>query len=145
MLRAPRLSCMRRMMGRYQGIGSPSTAELLDVTGQIPITQLLSRHRVRWLGHAAASPRPQWSICCMQTLSRGAPGCPHYTWMDGAMQDLSTLGPRLQLDLLRSWRWTGNCGGGCQPVLALLVLIDTGLLSFSFSHQGFSSSSLSVF
>ena len=35
-------------MGRYRGIGGPSTAELLDVTGQMPITQLLSHHRVLW-------------------------------------------------------------------------------------------------
>ena len=28
-------------------------------------------------------------------------GRPHYTWKDGAMQDLNALGPRLQLDLLR--------------------------------------------
>ena len=47
---------MRRMMGWYHGIGGPSTAELLDVNGQMPITQLLSRHRVRWLGHAARKP-----------------------------------------------------------------------------------------
>ena len=47
---------MRRMMGRYRGIGGPSTAELLDGTGQMPISQLLSRHRVRWLGHAARKP-----------------------------------------------------------------------------------------
>ena len=49
-------SCMRRMMGRYRGTGGPFTAELLDVTGQMPISQLLSRHRVRWLGHAARKP-----------------------------------------------------------------------------------------
>ena len=30
-------------------------------------------------------------------------GRPHYTWKDGAMQDLNALGPRLQLDLLRNW------------------------------------------
>ena len=30
-------------------------------------------------------------------------GRPHYTWMDGARQDLNALGPRLQLDLLRDW------------------------------------------
>ena len=30
-------------------------------------------------------------------------GRPHYTWMDGVMQDLNALGPRLQLDLLRDW------------------------------------------
>ena len=47
---------MRRMMGRYRGTGGPSTAELLDVTGQIPISQLFSRYRVRWLGHAARKP-----------------------------------------------------------------------------------------
>ena len=46
-------ACMRRMMGRYRGT---STAELLDVTGQMPISQLLSHHRVRWLGHAARKP-----------------------------------------------------------------------------------------
>ena len=28
-------------------------------------------------------------------------GRPHYPWMDGAMQDLNALGPRLQMDLLR--------------------------------------------
>ena len=44
--------CMRRMMGWCQGLGGPSTAELLGVTGQVPITQLLSRHSDRWLGHA---------------------------------------------------------------------------------------------
>ena len=49
-------ACMRRMMGRYRGPGGPSTAELLDVTGQMPFSQLLSRHRVRWLGHAARKP-----------------------------------------------------------------------------------------
>ena len=49
-------SCMRRMMGRYRGTRGPSTAELLDGTGQMPISQLLSRHRVRWLGHAAHKP-----------------------------------------------------------------------------------------
>ena len=30
-------------------------------------------------------------------------GRPHYTWKDGAMQDLSALGPRLQMNLLRDW------------------------------------------
>ena len=38
----------------------------------------------------------------------------------------------------------GSVEGGCQPVLALSVLIDTGLLSFSFSFslQVFSVSAL---
>ena len=37
-------------------------------------------------------------------LGRPRPvGRPHYTWKDGAMQDLNALGPRLQLDLLRDW------------------------------------------
>ena len=64
---------------------------------------------------------------------------PHYMWMDGAMQDLSTLGPRLQLDLLRAWpnlaAGPGFLEGGCQPVLALPVL-----LQFFYRHQVFNSS-----
>ena len=48
--------CMRCMIGRHRGLGGPATAELLDVTGQKSVTQLLSRHRVRWLGHAARKP-----------------------------------------------------------------------------------------
>ena len=66
---------MRRMMGRYRGTGGPSLTELLDVTGQMPISQLLSRHRVRWLGHAAR--KQETTIvnhCCMQTTSQGAQG-----------------------------------------------------------------------
>ena len=85
-------SCMSRMMGRYRGTGGPSTAELLDGTGQMPISQLLSRHRIRWLGHAARKPADN-------IPGRPRPvGRPHYTWMDGAMQDLNALGPWLQLD-----------------------------------------------
>ena len=92
------------MMGRYRDTGGLSTAELLDGTGQMPSSQLLSRHRVRWLGHAA---RKLETTIVNQLLHAdyipGRPrpvGRPHYTWMDGAMQD---LGPWLQLDLLRDW------------------------------------------
>ena len=98
---------MRRMMGRYRGTGGPSTAELLDGTGQMPISQLLSRHRVRWLGHAAR--KPETTIVNQLLHADNTPGRPrpvgrhHYTWMDGAMQDLNALGPRLQMDLLRDW------------------------------------------
>ena len=73
----------------------------------MPISQLLSRHRVRWLGHAARKPE---TTIVNQLLHAdyipGRPrpvGRPHYTWMDRAMQDLNALGPRLQLDLLRDW------------------------------------------
>ena len=85
----------------------PSTAELLDVTGQRPISQLLSCHRVRWLGHAAR--KPETTIVNQLLHADSIPGRPrpvgrpHYTWKDGAMQDLNALGPRLQLDLLRDW------------------------------------------
>ena len=120
-------SCMRRMMGRYRGTGGPSTAELLDGTGQMPISQLLSRHRVRWLGHAARKPE---TTIVNQLLHAdyipGRPrpvGRPHYTWMDGAMQDLNTLGPGYRWtssETGRSWRSTGSCGGGL-PAGASLV------------------------
>ena len=100
---------MRRMMGRCRGTGGPSTAEQLDVTGQVPITQPLSHHRDRWLGHAAR--KPETTMVKHLLFADSIPGCLrpvgrlHYTWMDGAMQDLNTLGPRLQLqlDLLRDW------------------------------------------
>ena len=120
-------SCMRRMMGRYRGTGGPSTAELLGVAGQMPISQLLSRHRVRWLGHVAR--KPETTIVNQLLHADSIPGRPrpvgrpHYTRKDGAMQTLSALGPRLQLDLLRTgrnWRWTVSCGGGL-PADASLV------------------------
>ena len=61
---------------------------MLDVTGQMPISQLLSRHRVRWLGHAAR--KPETTIVSQllhadSILGHPRPvGRPHYTWMDGA-------------------------------------------------------------
>ena len=42
--------------------------------------------------------RSEWPMIIFITVGR-----PHYTWMDGARQDLNALGPRLQLDLLRDW------------------------------------------
>ena len=68
----------------------------------MPISQLLRRHMVRWLGHADRKPE---TTIVNQLLhadyipGRPSPvGRPHYTWMDGAMQDLNALGPWLQLD-----------------------------------------------
>ena len=75
---------MRRMMGRYRGTGGPSTAELLDMTGQMPISQLLSRHRVRWLGHSAR--KPEITIVNQLLHADSIPrrprpvGRPHNTW-----------------------------------------------------------------
>ena len=100
-------SCMRRMLGRYRGTGGPSTTELLEVTRQMPISQLLRRHMVGWLGRRspqAGDHHRQPTAACR--LHPGAPkACrpPHYKWKDGTMQDLNALGPQLQLDLLRDW------------------------------------------
>ena len=126
-------------MGRYRGIGGPSAAELLDGTGQMSISQLLSRHRVRWLGHAARKPVVNQLLHADYILGLPRPvGRPHYTWMDGAMQDLNALSrapatagppPRLAED----GAGPGAVEGGCKPVLALPVIIDTSLLSFSYS------------
>ena len=68
------------------------------MTGQMPISQLLSRHRVRWLGHAAR--KPETTTVNQLLHADSIPGLPP---LHGAMQDLSALGPRLQLDLLRDW------------------------------------------
>ena len=79
--------------------------------GTCPETSSCSRHRFRWLGHAARMPESSIEASMVKQLLfaytiPGHPrpvGRPHYTRMDGAMQDLSisTLGPWLQLDLLR--------------------------------------------
>ena len=74
------------------------------MTGQVPITQHLSRHKVRWLGHSTRVPE---TTMLYADFIRGAAGLsvgrPFYTWMDRAMHDLNTLGPRLQVDLLLDW------------------------------------------
>ena len=44
------------MMGLHRGPDGPSTAELLARTGQANMADLMRRHRVRWLGHAARKP-----------------------------------------------------------------------------------------
>ena len=46
--------CLRQMMGLHRGPDGPSTAELLARTGQANMADHMRRHRVRWLGHAAA-------------------------------------------------------------------------------------------
>ena len=77
-----------RMMGQHRGLGGPSTAELLDVTGQVSITQLLSSHRFMRLGHVARKPETTTvNNCCLQSPTWGAPGQTgrhHYMWMDEA-------------------------------------------------------------
>ena len=95
------------MMGLHRGPDGPSTAELLARTGQANMADHMRRHRVRWLGHAAR--KPETAIVNQLLHADSIPGRPrpvgrpHYTWKDGAMQDLNALGPRLQMDLLRDW------------------------------------------
>ena len=135
-------ACMRRMMGRYRGTGGPSTAELLDVTGQMPISQLLSRHRVRWLGHAAlpqaGDHHHEPSAACR--LHPGAPKTcrppPLHVegWGHARPQRPgapATAGPPPRL--AEAGVGSRVVEGGCQPVLAggQSVLVDTNLLSFS--------------
>ena len=61
----------------------------------MPITQLLSRHRVRWLGQTAR--KPETTMVNRLLYADSIPGRPHCTWMDWAMQD---QGPGY---LLRDW------------------------------------------
>ena len=72
---------------------------------------------------------------CLQIPSRGCPkpvGRPHYVWMDGAMQDLSTLESRLQLDLLRGSHDRDLWRGGCQPVLLKVLVAYVSFGRFQF-------------
>ena len=95
------------------------------------ISQLLSRHRVRWLGHAAC--KPETTIINQLPHADSIPGRPrpigrpHYTWKDGAMQDFNalarapaTVGPPPRL--AEAGAGPGAVEGGYQPVLALSVL-----------------------
>ena len=136
-------SCMRRMMGRYRGTGGPSTAELLDAAGQMPISQLLSRHRVRWLGHAAR--KPETTIVNHLLAACRHPGAPkayrppplHVDGWGHASPERprapATAGPPPRL--AEAGAGPGAVEEGCQLVLALSVLIDSSLLSFSFSFS----------
>ena len=100
-------------------------------------SQLLSRHRVKWLGHAARKPEitmVKHLLFADSIPGRPLPvGCPHYTWMYGAIQNLSTLGPRLQGDLLRDSRSTLFSWPQPQPRLNLFCLpgLETSIISSS--------------
>ena len=85
----------------------------------MPISQLLSRYRVRWLGHAAR--KPETTIVNQLLHADNIPGRPrpvgrpHYTWMDGAMKTSTPQGPGYRWtssETGRSWRWIESCGGG---------------------------------
>ena len=104
------------MHGRHRQLSSHSKAELLDMAGQMPISQLLSRHRVWWLGHAAR--KPETTIVNQLLHEISTPQGPGYSWTSSE----AGAGP-------------GAMEGGCQPVLALSVLIVTNLRSFSFSFS----------
>ena len=105
-MEAFRNSGKRRMMGRYRGTEGPTTAKLLNVTGQMPISQILKPPQ----GQVARARSPQAGDHYCQSIAAcrlhpGSPQTPHYTWMDGAMQDLNVLAQ------CPSYSWTGICGG----------------------------------
>ena len=128
------------MMGRYRGLGGPSTAELLDMSGQVSITQLLSRHRVRWLGHAAR--KPEATMVNQLLYADSIPGRPrpvghppplHVDGWGGhagpqhpRAPATATTGPPPRLAEVGAG--PGRVEGGCQPVLALSVLYTPAYL-----------------
>ena len=102
-------SCMCRRMGRYWGLGGPGSSRTAsrDGTG----VHHLNPQPPQALGHyymlgllyedsIPGHPRPV--------------GRPHYTWMDGPMQDLSPgyCGTSTETSRSRSWCRTAICGGG---------------------------------
>ena len=113
-------SCMRRMMGRCRGIGVLSHLTLWRLSswndGHLHAQSRLARSSTLLdvTGHADAhhpttACKPETTVVNQLLYADSIPGRPglvirpHYTWMDGAMQDLRALGPLLQLDLLRDW------------------------------------------
>ena len=91
-------------MGLYRGPHGPSIAEMLTSTGQTSMADLMRRHRVRWLGHAARKPNDVMVKQLLFAHSIPRPiGRPHLTWMDTAMHDMGSQGRTLQIDLPRDW------------------------------------------
>ena len=108
----------------------------------MPISQLLSRHRVRWLGHAARKPETTIVNQLLHAdLHPGAPkACrPPPVHVEGwghaspSARAPPTAGPPPRL--AEAGAGPGAVEGGYQPVLVLSVLIDTSLLSFSFGFS----------
>ena len=107
-------ACLRSMVGLRRGPTCPSTTELLSETNQQPPAQLLSSHRVRWLGNADHNPATAMvkQLLYADSIRPRPVGHPHDTRVEVAMQGMRTQGPVLTHDLPRGWP-TLATGMGC--------------------------------
>ena len=69
----------------------------------VPTQRFSNTNPDYWTGGARHKTSAKKQDINIFVVCNDAVGRPHYTWKDGAMQDLNALGPRLQLDLLRDW------------------------------------------
>ena len=130
-------SCIR-------GTGGPSTAELLEVTGQmpahLPITQP-PQGQVAGVRSPQAGDHHRQPTAACRLHPRAPKACrPPPLHVEGwgharaqCPRAPVTAGPPPRQ--AEAGAGPGAVEGGYQPVLALSVLIDTSLLSFSFSLQ----------
>jgi hypothetical protein len=87
---------LRRITGHGRGPDCISNNDLFELTHQQPLREILRRHRMRWLGHAAR--RPDGALVKQLLFAAGVHGSPrprgrpHLTWMDMAMHDVADLG-----------------------------------------------------
>ena len=127
-------SCMRRMMGRYRGTGGPSTAELLDVTGQMPISQLQGQVAGACSPQAGDHHRQPTAACRLHPRAPKAcrPSPLHVEGWGHARPQRPRAPARAEPPprLAEAGAQPGAVEGSYQPVLGLSVLIDTSLFSF---------------
>ena len=126
----------QKRVSRGEVVALPATTPQI-----VPIPPMPPKTSPETVERRLESNKPETTNCCMQTPSRCAKACrPPPLRVDGwgharpqCPRAPATAGPPPRL--AEAGAGPGAVEGGCQPVLALLVLIDTSLLSFSFSLQ----------
>ena len=111
-------TCLRRIM-RVSRLDMVSNEELCSRAGMPCMAELLSRHRLRWLGHLARMPNERWAkqLLFSHEVPRGARrvGRPHMVWADSVRADLAS---RQSLLSGRNWYTVAQDRAAWQAVVA---------------------------
>ena len=96
-----------------------SSARLRSKLGITPITELVSRGRLRWFGHVSRKDEADW-LKRVQTLAVDPRGAslrdrPLMTWSEAVRGDLRTYHLNIE-DTRDRDRWRDAIAGGVQPM-----------------------------
>ena len=85
-------TCLRRILGVAR-LDMVSNVELFERAGMPCFSELLRRHRLRWLGHVARMPNERWAkqLLFAHEIPGGSRrvGRPHAVWSDAVRSDLT--------------------------------------------------------